>query len=188
VTPTPTATPSPSPTRTPRPKNPNNPHSRLLQAPSIPFDFDGDRKSDVSLYRPTDGIWHLLQSKLGYTGFQFGSSNDKLVPADYDGDGKTDIAIWRELPSSEAVFYIFESSTHVVRTESFGKTGDIPSAVGDWDGDGKADLAVFRNSAFGSQSYFFYLGSWNNPKRDITSLAWGTEGDVHNAVISMATA
>ncbi len=179
-TPTPNATPtpSPSPTRTPKPKNTNNPHSRSLQAPSIPFDFDGDGKSDVSVYRPTDGIWHLLQSKLGYTGFQFGSTNDKPVPADYDGDGKTDIAIWRELPSGEAVFYIFESSTHAVRTESFGKTGDIPSAVGDWDGDGKADLAVFRNSAFGSQSYFFYLGSWNNPKRSITSLAWGTEGDV----------
>jgi hypothetical protein len=142
------------------------------------FDFDGDSKSDVGVYRPTDGIWHLLQSKLGYTGFQFGSSNDKLVPADYDGDGKTDIAIWRELPSGEAAFYIFESLTRTVRTESFGKNGDITSAVGDWDGDGKADIAVFRDSAFGSQSYFFYLGSWNNSKKFVTSLAWGTEGDV----------
>ena len=175
--PTPTATPQPG-RRRGNANNPNNPNSRLLQAPSKPFDFDGDGKSDVGVYRPSDGIWHLLQSKLGYTGLQFGSSNDKLVPADYDGDGRTGIAVWRESPSSEAAFYILESSTNVVRTEWFGKTGDIPTVVGDWDGDRKADLAVFRNSAFDGQSYFFYLGSWNNPKKSITSLAWGIEGDI----------
>jgi hypothetical protein len=48
-----------------------------------------DGKADVSVFRPSSGVWYLNQSVNGFTSTQFG------VPADYDGDGKTDIAVFR---------------------------------------------------------------------------------------------
>jgi uncharacterized delta-60 repeat protein len=102
------------------------------------FDFDGDKKADVSVYR--DGIWHLLRSRDGYMAQQFGLSADKIVPADYDGDGRSDVAVYRD-----GIWYIYRSSDAAVSIFRFGLAGDFPQA-GDYDGDGKADAAVFRPS------------------------------------------
>ncbi|MEJ7665423.1 MAG: FG-GAP-like repeat-containing protein [Hymenobacter sp.] len=60
------------------------------------FDFDGDGRADISVFRPSDGIWYLNQSTNGFSATQFGLSTDKITPADYDGDGKTDIAVYRD--------------------------------------------------------------------------------------------
>ncbi len=106
-----------------------------------PFDFDGDGKADISIYRPNTGTWYLLNSSTGYSVTQFGLSNDILVPADYDGDGKTDIAIYR--PSS-GIWY-FLNSTSGFSTIQWGLSTDIPVPA-DYDGDGKADVAVYRPS------------------------------------------
>jgi hypothetical protein len=38
----------------------------------IVSDFDGDGKSDITIYRPSTGEWLLRQSTLGYT---FGTGN-----------------------------------------------------------------------------------------------------------------
>ena len=59
------------------------------------FDFDGDGRSDISVFRPDNGVWYMLDSTAGFSAVQFGSAADKIVPADYDGDGKTDIAVYR---------------------------------------------------------------------------------------------
>lgn len=140
-------------------------------------DFDGDGKSDPTAFRPSTGVWYMNRSTQGFAAMQLGVSTDVLTPADFDGDDKTDLAVWREAPAQQAAFYILQSTTSTVRTETFGQTGDKTVAVGDWDGDGKADPAVYRDSAFGSQSYFFYRGSLNNPGGNITYLPWGTTGD-----------
>jgi CSLREA domain-containing protein len=140
----------------------------------VVYDFDGDKKSDISVYRPADGVWHLFQSGSGYKGVQFGISTDKLVPADYDGDGKTDIAVFRENPNNPefAHFFIFNSSTGTVQTIQFGTAGDIPVA-GDWDGDGRSDIAVYRS---GAQGYFFYRPS-SQAGVNFLSIPWGMTGD-----------
>ena len=143
------------------------------------FDFERDGKSDLSVFRPSNGTWYLNRSAnpTTYGGVQFGVATDKPAPADYDGDGQTDVAVWREnVAGSDAYFYILNSATNTVRIEQFGATGDI-LMVGDWDGDGKADLATYRDSAVGSQSYFYYRGSLNNPNGNINYLPWGTTGD-----------
>jgi len=136
-----------------------------------PYDFDGDGKSDLSVFRPAENNWYINRSSNNqFYGAQLGLSTDKLAPADFDGDGKSDIAVWRE---SEGRFYILQSSNNSVRVENFGLSGDVLT-VGDYDGDGKADLSTYRE---GSQSYFFYRGSLNNPNNNITYLPWGTSGD-----------
>ncbi|MCW5959934.1 MAG: VCBS repeat-containing protein [Pyrinomonadaceae bacterium] len=109
-----------------------------------PFDFDGDGKTDISIFRPAAGEWWLSRSSDGGNrAFQFGTSSDKLVPADFTGDGKTDVAIWRE---SSGEWFILRSEDSSFYSYPFGAAGDIP-VVGDFDGDGKADSGVFRPSA-----------------------------------------
>mgnify|MGYP002858582792 FL=1 len=106
-----------------------------------PFDFDGDGKTDISIFRPAPGEWWYLRSSNGGNGaLQFGTSTDKLVPADFTGDGKTDVAFWRP---STGQWFILRSEDLSFFAFPFGSNGDIP-APGDYDGDGKADAAVFR--------------------------------------------
>ena len=135
------------------------------------FDFDGDGRSDVSVFRPSDGTWYLLRSMAGFTALQWGLSSDALAPADYDGDLKTDVAVWRP---SNGYFYVLNSFDNTVRTENFGLSGDVPTG-GDWDGDGKADVAVYREG--GPQHGFHYRGSMGNPNGNVSSIPWGLPGD-----------
>ncbi len=115
-------------------------------APASPnrtaFDFDGDGRADISVFRPSDRVWYLNQSTAGFSATQFGLSSDKIVPADFDGDGKTDIAVFRD-----GIWYWLKSSNSSFNTLQFGLAGDVPVA-GDYTGDGRAELAVYRNGTW----------------------------------------
>ncbi len=107
------------------------------------FDFDGDNKSDLSIFRPSAGEWWFQKSSNGGSGaFGFGAASDKLVPADYTGDGKTDIAFYRPATGE---WFVMRSENSSFYSFPFGANGDVP-APADYDGDGKADAAVFRSS------------------------------------------
>ncbi len=145
-----------------------------------PFDYDGDGRADLSLFRPTNGNWYILPSQTnGFYGFPFGQNGDQIAPADYDGDGKTDVAVFRDtVPGAGnfAYFYILNSSDNSFRAVQFGATGDVPMA-GDWDGDGRGDLAVYRAAATaGGQSFFYYRPS-SQPGVDFNTLPLGTQND-----------
>ena len=105
-----------------------------------PFDFDGDNKTDISVFRPSSGEWWLNRSTAGVSVATFGTSTDVLVPADYTGDGKTDIAFWRP---STGEWFIIRSENGTFYSVPFGQIGDVP-VPGDFDGDGKTDVAVYR--------------------------------------------
>ena len=126
------------------------------------FDFDGDGKSDVSVFRPSSGAWYLQQSTNGLTGVSFGLGTDKIVPADYDGDGKTDVAVYRS-----GTWYLQRSQLGFTGV-AFGDANDIPVPA-DYDGDGKADVAVFRPST----------GVWYLLKSQLgfTGVTFGQNGD-----------
>ena len=106
-------------------------------------DFDGDRRTDLSIFRPSNGQWWFQKSSdNAVNAFTFGTSTDKPAPADYDGDGKTDAAFWR---ASTGEWFVLRSSNFTFYSVPFGLPSDKP-ARGDFDGDGRADLTVYRPS------------------------------------------
>jgi glucose/arabinose dehydrogenase len=105
-------------------------------------DFDGDFKTDISVFRPSTGAWYITNSSnSSFTILNWGSPGDVPAPDDYNGDNISDIAIYR--PSSGGWYILNSGGT--VNIYNWGLPGDIP-AVGDFDGDAKADVTVFRPS------------------------------------------
>ncbi|MEP7148671.1 MAG: zinc-dependent metalloprotease family protein [Acidobacteriota bacterium] len=108
-----------------------------------PFDFDGDNKTDISIFRPSNGSWWWQRSSDGQVpALQFGASTDKVVAADFTGDQKTDVAFWRP---STGEWYVLRSENFTYYSVPFGLNNDVP-VPSDFDGDNKADLAIFRPS------------------------------------------
>jgi len=129
---------------------------RYLANDAPDFDFDGDGKADISIFRPSaEAEWYWINSANNQSsGLQFGHSNDKPAPADFDGDSKTDVSVFRP---SDGGWYRLNSSNNTFTALQFGALGDLP-VPGDFDGDTKADICVYRPSA-GS---WFRINSSNN--------------------------
>jgi hypothetical protein len=102
-------------------------------------DFDGDGRTDLSVFRPSNSTWYLNRVNGGFDAVPFGLSTDKLAPADYDGDGKTDIAVYRN-----GIWYLRRSQLGFLGF-AFGLPEDVPQPA-DFDGDGRAKIAVWRPS------------------------------------------
>jgi len=131
------------------------------------FDYDGDRMSDISIFRPSLGDWYeFYSSDSSVHGVRFGFASDRLAPGDYDGDGKTDIAVYRP---STGIWYIVNSSDGSVSYFVFGIAEDLPTPA-DYDGDGIADISVFRPS----------IGTWfrrNSSDGSFYAIQFGATGD-----------
>jgi endonuclease/exonuclease/phosphatase family metal-dependent hydrolase len=133
-------------------------------------DFDGDTKSDLSVYRPNTGEWFVVPSSgtaILQVAWGAPSLGDVPVAGDYDGDGRQDIAVFR---MTNATWYTRDTRTGAARTIQWGTWGDMPVA-GDYDGDGRTDTAVYRpgNGTWYARSVSTGAGS---------SVQWGTAGDI----------
>ncbi|HEY0427057.1 MAG TPA: FG-GAP-like repeat-containing protein, partial [Pyrinomonadaceae bacterium] len=104
------------------------------------FDYDGDGKADISVFRPSENRWYVLRSSDGQVQQTiFAISGDIPVPSDYDGDGKTDMAIYR--PSSSDWWSLSSVNGNQVYAH-WGESGVI-ARPSDFDGDGKSDYIFF---------------------------------------------
>ncbi|HEY0461743.1 MAG TPA: VCBS repeat-containing protein [Pyrinomonadaceae bacterium] len=129
------------------------------------FDFDGDGRSEVSSFRPSNGTWNATLTSNGTTvSTNWGLSGDRLAPADFDGDNKTDLAVYRD-----GVWWILNSFNGSVTTVQFGLAGDVP-VPNDFDGDGRADIAVWRPA----DGVWYELRSLGN---QFAAGAFGQNGD-----------
>ena len=123
------------------------------------IDFDGDGKSDITIYR--DGVWYVITSSDGgqrSVGWG-GAPQDIPVPGDYDGDGKVDHAVYRD-----GTWFILRSSDGEVRATEWGGLPHDNPLPADYDGDGKADIAVYRDGTW------FILRSSDGGQ---TTVGWG---------------
>jgi hypothetical protein len=115
-------------------------------------DFDGNGTSDISLYRPTNGMWYIKDG----ISQQWGAPGDIPAQGNYDLDTTTEIAIWRP---SNGLWYISGIST-----SQWGVSGDIP-VPHDYNGGGVTDIAVWRPS-----NGIWYI-------KGVGDYQWGQAGD-----------
>ncbi|HMT09890.1 MAG TPA: FG-GAP-like repeat-containing protein, partial [Pyrinomonadaceae bacterium] len=109
------------------------------------FDFDGDGRSDISVFRPSDRYWYINQSTAGGFFFPWGLSTDKPFASDYDNDGKYDPGMVRA-----STWYLLTSSTGYGYDHfQLGLEQGKPMG-GDFDGDNKHDWAMRRSNLSGA--------------------------------------
>jgi hypothetical protein len=143
-------------------------------------DFDGDGKTDLTVFRPSNATWYVRYSSLSYStagagAFQWGLPGDIPIASDFDGDHKTDLTVFRP---SNATWYIRYSSlgysTASAGAFQWGLPGDIPIA-GDFDGDGKTDLTVFRPS---NATWYIRYSSLGYSTASAGAFQWGLPADM----------
>ena len=108
-------------------------------------DYDGDGKTDPTMYREVSGLWSVLFSASGYAlvSAVFGGNGYVPVPADYDGDGKTDFAVYNETTGEWLLLYSGDNFRLI--SGLFGGAG-FTAAPADYDGDGKADISIYEEA------------------------------------------
>lgn len=141
--------------------------SKIAQPARNPVaDFDGDGRTDFSVYTPATGQWLIRSSSTGgLSSYFWGEPGDQLTNGDFDGDGRADVGVWRP---SNGVWYQIRS-TGGFWAMQFGQQDDVPVPA-DFDADGRTDIAVWRPS-----NGLWYI---NNSSLGYRVRGWGVAGDV----------
>jgi hypothetical protein len=129
-------------------------------------DFNGDGCATVSIHRPSEGRFFII-NKLGAndgglgaseTDYLFGNPGDKAFVGDFDGDGVETAGLHRE---STGLVYFRQTHTQGAADAQFifGDPGDRLIA-GDWNDNGADSPALFRPSR--TTVYFRFTNTQGN--------------------------
>lgn len=117
-------------------------------------DFDGDGRSDATIFRQSTFQFWTLNSLDGAAiirPFGMGTTGNNYLNNswDFDGDGRADPLLITLAEDGQATWKILQSSSNIPRIVEWGLfTGAVGDtlAMADYDGDGIEDIAVFRRS------------------------------------------
>jgi len=148
---------------------------------TTPSDFDGDGRTDISVFRQSANTIFTLDSltnSISATRFGSGTGDNFLQSTgnDFDGDGRSDpLLIKINQTSGDSSWSILQTGTNSIRNVQWGNflTANVERlAHADYDGDGKQDIAIFRS---GTTAYWYILQSSNNTARIVQN--FGAVGD-----------
>ncbi|HSV91494.1 MAG TPA: FG-GAP-like repeat-containing protein, partial [Desulfobacterales bacterium] len=129
----------------------------------LPFDFNGDGKGDLFIYRPDGGLACVVRSNgdgtfsqaylswNGIAGYNLRGSADQVMPFDFNGDGKSDLFIYRPDGGLACVARSNGDGSFTQVYLSWGGIGgydlrgqrDVAFPL-DFDGNGKSGIFLFR--------------------------------------------
>jgi len=142
--------------------------SALRPRSMMPVDFDADRRSDLTIYRPsTHTFWSYSPGANTMTPVVSGSPGVIPRPADIDGDSKVDAVTWHP---TTGLWTLPHSAWGFVVTVTHGSPGDIALSA-DVEGDGRADQIIFRPS-----NGTWYVRYTNTGV--VIGYPWGGNGDI----------
>src|SRR5207249_1271248 len=133
----------------------------------IPGDFNGDHKTDLLVFRGSDGAFFKMYSNdsstpsadflyepLRYLG---GASNvishAQIISGDWNGDGYTDVVVFRATDGAFWKWYgdvdmspdfVYQAGRFIGGSPGIGAGAQI--IPGDFNGDGRKDVVVFRQA------------------------------------------
>jgi hypothetical protein len=117
--------------------------------------LDGDLDDDVLIYRPSDGLFKMVEMETG-TGnwlskINLGNNPDTagLAPigmADIDGDGDADVILRNTATGQVSAMFVDSNSLGSLTTIANLNTAYTFASAGDADGDGDHDLFWYRGS------------------------------------------
>lgn len=125
-------------------------------------DFDRDGRADITVFRPSTGIWYTIDSVTdNLRSTQFGASGDIPLLAELGFDGKPDYSVYRPGTGVWSV----KVSDGTLQSFVWGTTGDIPM--------------IYRSEFYRFPSVYRPSTGWWYEYNGANGYAtpWGTSGD-----------
>jgi len=137
-------------------------------------DFDGDGRTDLTLYRGQFGYPGFLTSKStgGIREVNWGGAGFIPIHGDFDNDGRSDYALLEDTGVATHAYW-YHSSDDSLHYTTFPFSGGRP-AVEDYNGDGNEQIALYNIST----GQWHITNGGGAPLTDIEVRSWGLPGDL----------